>query len=86
MRILEFRVPPLAILLMTVLLMALCARVLLAVALTIPFQEFTAVVLVLEGATTSILGVISFRRTGMTVNPLKPDTSILACEVPASTN
>ena len=75
MRVLELRVPPLAILLVTVLLMALCARLLPAVAFTIPFQEFAALILALAGATISILGVISFRRAGTTVNPLKPDAS-----------
>ncbi len=75
MRVLELKVPPLGILLVTVLLMALCARVLPAVAFTIPFQEFIALVLAVAGATTSILGVLSFRRAGTTVNPLKPDAS-----------
>ena len=75
MRVLELRIPPLAILLVTALLMALSAWVLPAVAFSIPFQELIALVFAFAGATTSILGVLSFRRAGTTVNPLKPDTS-----------
>src|SRR5687768_11909847 len=52
--------------------MALSARAVPAVALSIPSQEFIALGLALLGATISILGVLSFRRAGTTVNPLKP--------------
>jgi protein-S-isoprenylcysteine O-methyltransferase Ste14 len=75
MGLLELRIPPLAILLVTALLMTVSAWALPAVAFSIAFQELIALVFGLAGATTSILGVLSFRRAGTTVNPLNPDTS-----------
>jgi protein-S-isoprenylcysteine O-methyltransferase Ste14 len=76
MRILELRVPPVAVLLITALLMWASASAVPAVALLrLPYQALVACGFACVGAVTSILGVLSFRRAGTTVNPLKPDMS-----------
>ena len=75
MRSLELRVPPLAVLFVTALLMMLSAWAVPGMALSIPFQELVALGFALVGNTFSVLGVLSFGRAGTTVNPLKPDAS-----------
>jgi protein-S-isoprenylcysteine O-methyltransferase Ste14 len=75
MRALELRIPPLALLLLTALLMAVSASVVRAATFLIPYQTLVACGFAILGAATSFLGVLSFRRAGTTVNPLKPDTS-----------
>jgi protein-S-isoprenylcysteine O-methyltransferase Ste14 len=73
---LQLRVPPVAVLLITALLMAVTAWPVPALAfLRLPYQALVACGVALVGAAMSILGVLSFRRAGTTVNPLKPDTS-----------
>jgi protein-S-isoprenylcysteine O-methyltransferase Ste14 len=72
---LELRVPPLAVLLVTALLMAVTAWVVPAVLLSFPYQTLVACGVAFVGAAICTLGVLSFRRAGTTVNPLKPDTS-----------
>ncbi len=75
MRTLELRVPPLAVLLLTALLMTVSASAVSNLLLSIPYQAPIATGFAVAGAIASILGVLSFRRAGTTVNPLKPDTS-----------
>jgi protein-S-isoprenylcysteine O-methyltransferase Ste14 len=75
MRALDLKVPPLAVVLLTAVLMAVTAWAAPAMALVIPYSERFGVLLALLGAAISISGVSSFRRAGTTVNPLKPGTS-----------
>jgi protein-S-isoprenylcysteine O-methyltransferase Ste14 len=75
MRVLKLKVPPVAVLLVTAALMWLGASVAPRFGFAIPLRSILALVFALLGAMTSILGVVSFRRAGTTVNPLKPEAS-----------
>ena len=74
---LGLRVPPVAVLLITALLMWASAWAVPAAVtlLRFPYQALVACGFAFVGAAISILGVLSVRRAGTTVNPLKPDTS-----------
>ena len=75
MRALQLRIPPVALLLVTALLMAVSASVVPGAALSIPYPTIIGCGFASVGAAISFVGVLSFRRAGTTVNPLKPDTS-----------
>ncbi len=75
MRGLELKIPPLALVLLTAALMWLSARTAPTFTFVIPLRNSIAVAIALLGAATSILGVVSFRRAGTTVNPLTPAAS-----------
>jgi protein-S-isoprenylcysteine O-methyltransferase Ste14 len=72
---LALRVPPVVVLFVTALLMAVSAWVVPAALFSIPYETLLACGFAFVGAAISTLGVLSFRRAGTTVNPLKPDTS-----------
>jgi protein-S-isoprenylcysteine O-methyltransferase Ste14 len=71
----SLRIPPLAVVLLTAVLMWLSSRAVPALAFRLPVQNFIAIALALAGAVITILGVMSFARTGTTVNPLTPEAS-----------
>jgi protein-S-isoprenylcysteine O-methyltransferase Ste14 len=75
MRVLELKLPPVAVLVVATVLMWLSARAAPAVGFTIPARHLIALSIGIAGAITSILGVVSFRRAGTTVNPLIPGAS-----------
>jgi len=75
MRVLELKIPPVAVVLVTALLMWLSSWAAPTVGLVVPGRDLVALGLAIAGAVTSILGVASFRRAGTTVNPLTPDAS-----------
>ena len=75
MHALELKVPPVAVVLVAAGLMWLVAWAAPALGFGNPFRIPVAVSLVVAGAVTSALGVVSFRRAGTTVNPMKPDTA-----------
>jgi len=75
MRVLELKIPPVAVVLVTALLMWLSSWAVPTVGLVVPGRDLVALGLAIAGAVTSILGVASFRRVGTTVNPLTPDAS-----------
>ena len=75
MRGLELKIPPLALVLLTAALMWLSARTAPTFTSVIPLRNSIAVAIALLGAATSILGVVSFRRAGTTVN----DRAFLKC-------
>ena len=75
MRALELKIPPLALVLLTAALMWLSARTAPTFTFVIPLRNSIAAAIALLGAATSILGVVSFRRAGTTVNPLTPAAS-----------
>jgi len=75
MRALELKIPPLAVLMITAALMWLVSWMGPACGLTVPAGRTLALGLVMVGAGTSALGVVSFRRAGTTANPLKPGTA-----------
>src|SRR5687768_11162243 len=75
MRALDLKIPPLVLVLLTGALMWLSSWIAPTFGFVISMRNFIAAALALLGATTSILGVISFRRAGTTVNPLTPTAS-----------
>lgn len=75
MHVLELKVPPVAVVLVTAGFMWLAAWAVPALEFRFPARDLVAVSLALAGAVTSALGVISFRRAGTTVNPMKPESS-----------
>ena len=80
MRVLNLKIPPAAVVLVTALLMWLSSWAAPTVGLVVPGRDLVALSLAVAGAVTSILGVASFRRAGTTVNPLTPDaSSTLVC-------
>ena len=83
MRALESKVPPVAAAFLAALLMWLVSRALPAFAFEFPWCEVVAIGLGTVGVVISSLGVLSFRRAGTTVNPIKPGstTSLVASGV-----
>ena len=80
MSILDLKIPPLAVVVVTAVLMWVSARMAPPAALVIPARHLIALSLYVAGAVTSILGVVSFRQAGTTVNPLTPQAaSSLVC-------
>src|SRR5215203_1983919 len=75
MRALQLRIPPLALLLLTAFLMAVIVSLVPAMTFPIPYPTIIGCGFASVGAAMSLVGVLSFRRVGTTVNPLKPDTS-----------
>ena len=75
MHVLELKVPPIAVVLVTAGFMWLAAWAVPALEFRFPARDLVAVSLALAGAVTSALGVISFRRARTTVNPMKPESS-----------
>ena len=75
MQVLELKVPPPAVMLVTGALMWIVARAFPALGLVFPARDPVAVGLALAGAVTCLLGVVSFRRAGTTINPMKPESS-----------
>ena len=75
MHVLELKVPPVAVVLVTAGCMWLVAWAVPALGFRFPARDLVAMSLALAGAVTSALGVISFRRAGTTVNPMKPESS-----------
>ena len=75
MQALELKIPPLALVLLTGALMWITSRLVPTVSIDIPAGLFMAVAIAMMGAATSILGVVSFRRAGTTVNPYTPEAT-----------
>jgi protein-S-isoprenylcysteine O-methyltransferase Ste14 len=55
--------------------MWLLARALPALAWPLPYKDAAASVLALAGAAVAVLGVLSFRQAGTTVNPTRPQST-----------
>lgn len=75
MRVLRLKIPPVALLFVTAVLMWSSSRFAPKISFVIPMGNFIALAMAATGAVTSILGVASFRRVGTTVNPLNPGAS-----------
>jgi protein-S-isoprenylcysteine O-methyltransferase Ste14 len=75
MRVLELKIPPVAVVLVTAVLMWVGSSAAPTLGLVVPARDLVALCLVVAGSVTSILGVVSFRRAGTTVNPLTPGAS-----------
>jgi protein-S-isoprenylcysteine O-methyltransferase Ste14 len=75
MRALELKIPPGVLVIITAALMWLVARAGPAFGFLLPARRALALGLVVAGVVISALGVVSFRRAGTTVNPIKPETA-----------
>ena len=75
MRVLELKVPPPIVALVTAVLMWFVSRSLPAFAFLFPASNAFAVGLVAAGFIIGILGVVTFRRAKTTVNPTKPQST-----------
>ena len=75
MHALDLKIPPGAIVLVTAVLMWLSSWAVPILGLVIPARDVLALGIAIAGGVISILGVVSFRRAGTTVNPLTPEAS-----------
>ena len=72
MRVLELKVPPLAVFLIAGALMWAISRATPALRFVVPNRHVIAAVLALTGLCVGLVGVGSFRRARTTVNPMSP--------------
>lgn len=75
MGVLQLKIPPVATAFVTAALMWFTSRAAPALQFEFPYRNTLALSLAVAGAVISILGVVSFRRAGTTVNPLTPGAS-----------
>ena len=75
MRVLELKVPPPAVALVTGVLMWLVSRAAPALGFVFPARNLFAIILAAAGVVTAISGVVTFWRAKTTVNPTKPHSS-----------
>ncbi len=75
MRVLELKVPPLAVGALLAALIWLVSGLVPGFNFVFPGREFLALTLAIAGAMIIVLGVVSFRRAKTTVNPMKPESS-----------
>jgi protein-S-isoprenylcysteine O-methyltransferase Ste14 len=75
MRTLELKIPPVVVGLVLGTAMYAAARLAPAFGFVLPANRIIAAGLAALGAFIAILGVISFRRAGTTVNPLQPEAA-----------
>lgn len=75
MRFLELRVPPVLVVAIAAALMWVVARALPGWNLDLPGRQAVAALAAILGVAVALAGVIEFRRSRTTVNPLRPDTA-----------
>jgi protein-S-isoprenylcysteine O-methyltransferase Ste14 len=75
MRVLELKIPPPAVALVTAVLMWLASRSSPVLAFVFPVANLLAVGLAAIGLMVAISGVVTFRRARTTLNPTKPEAS-----------
>jgi protein-S-isoprenylcysteine O-methyltransferase Ste14 len=75
MRVLDLKVPPLAVGSLLAALMWLVSRVVADFNFVFRGREFLALTLAIAGVIIILLGVASFRRAKTTINPMKPELS-----------
>lgn len=74
-QVLELKIPPGVLVVVTGALMWLASTATPAAALVIPGRRLGTAILMLIGVVISSLGVVAFRRARTTVNPMKPGTA-----------
>ena len=74
-KILELKIPPVAVLLVLAILMWFCEKTFPFLSLNFNFSIFVAVVIAVSGCGIVIAGARAFHRVGTTINPLKPETT-----------
>src|SRR5688572_23441781 len=72
---LDLKVPPVALVILTGVLMGFVAWTAPRFSFVLPARPIVAVGIALAGVVVTLLGVASFRRAKTTVNPMKPETS-----------
>ncbi len=72
MRALELKIPPIVIVLFLGAVMYVAGRLAPAFGFVLPANRIIASGLAASGVIVALLGVVSFRRAGTTVNPLQP--------------
>ena len=75
MRVLELKVPPLAVGALLTALMWLVSRAVSALSFVFPGRKWLALSFAIIGAIIIVAGVASFRRAQTTINPMKPESS-----------
>ena len=75
MRVLELKLPPLAVGALLAALIWLVSWLVPGFNFLYPGRQFLALTLAIAGAMIIVLGVVSFRRAKTTVNPMKPESS-----------
>jgi protein-S-isoprenylcysteine O-methyltransferase Ste14 len=75
LKLLELKVPPLAVVLFTAALMWLVSWAAPAFGFVFPARDFVAVTFAAAGAVAIAIGILSFRRAGTTFNPMKPEST-----------
>ncbi len=70
---LELKIPPVVVWFAVAAAMGLAARAGSALDFPLPFRRSLVFGFAFAGVFVAVLGVVSFRRAGTTVNPLKPD-------------
>ena len=72
---LDLKIPPLALAIVTAIIMWTLSRYTPALAFTFTARVIVATSLAIAGVLTSVSGVASFRTAGTSINPLKPGSS-----------
>jgi len=75
MSALELRIPPAALVLLTAAAMWFLARAATLFAWQVPYGQAISLFLAVAGVIVAVLGVVSFRRAGTTVNPTRPQAT-----------
>lgn len=75
MRSLELKVPPLALVILTALLMRLAATALPGAIFDFPLRRMIASTVGAAGFFVCVLGALQFKRAGTTLNPIKPQSA-----------
>ena len=73
MHILELKVPPPGVMLVTAGVMWFASKTVPALEFALPAREVFAVLFAAAGLATSAMGIVSFVRAKTTVNPMQPD-------------
>src|ERR1041385_598640 len=73
MRALKLKIPPPVVALVMAVLMWLLAQAAPRFDVSLPARRVIAAFVALAGVSTAMAGVVSFRRAGTTVNPLRPE-------------
>src|SRR3954470_23049514 len=73
MKALALKIPPTLVTLAAAALMWLATKATPAFDFTLPRRNLLSAAMVLLGILTAVMGVLSFRKAGTTVNPLYPD-------------
>ena len=74
-KILELKIPPVAVLLVFAVLMWFCEKTFPVLSVNIQFKLVVAEILAVSGCGVIIAGARAFHRAGTTVNPFKPETT-----------